>query len=88
MPTLRTALPTDAPALGHIQVTSWRSAFRGIAPDDYLDHQVSAGNQTEDWKEIIPDAEQIVIVAEVENKLSATPGHIAKTIPPSHGTRN
>ena len=69
MPTTRPALLTDAPALGHIQVTSWRSAFRGIAPDDYLDHQVSVENQIEDWKEIIPDNEQIVIVAEVDNQV-------------------
>jgi hypothetical protein len=41
---LRKAPPGDAVALGHIQVTSWRSAFRNIASDEYLDHHVSEEN--------------------------------------------
>lgn len=67
--TIRKAEPKDANILGHIQVTSWRSAFRNIASDDYLDNMVSAEHQAEDWKEILPDSEQIVFVAETENKL-------------------
>ena len=67
-PIIRNAEPKDAPALGHIQVTSWRSAFRHIASDDYLDHMVSEENQAEDWKEILADAEQVVLVAEEENE--------------------
>ena len=68
-PSLRHAAISDATALGTIQVTSWRSAFRGIAPDDYLDHQVSPESQAEDWKEILADGEQIVIVAEIKNEV-------------------
>ena len=67
--TFRKAELKDAPVLGHIQVTSWRSAFRNIAPDEYLDHQVSESNQAEDWKEILSDNGQIVFVAETENRL-------------------
>jgi len=67
--TIRKAELKDAQALGHIQVTSWRSAFRNIAPDDYLDKQVSESNQADDWKEILVDSEQVVFVAEVENKV-------------------
>lgn len=63
--TIRKAEPKDAPALGHIQVTSWRSAFRNIASDDYLDNFVSAEHQTDNWKEILADAEQVVFVAEL-----------------------
>ena len=66
--TIRKAEPQDAPALGHIQVTSWRSAFRNIASDDYL-HMVSEENQAADWKEILSDAEQVVFIAETEDKL-------------------
>ncbi len=64
-PSLRPATVSDATSLGYIQVTSWRSAFRGIAPDDYLDHQVNPESQAEDWKEILTDGEQIVMVAEM-----------------------
>lgn len=66
---LRKAELKDAAALGHIQVTSWRSAFRNIAPDDYLDHQVSEENQAEDWKEILADDGQAVFVAEMDTNV-------------------
>jgi ribosomal protein S18 acetylase RimI-like enzyme len=64
---LRKAEPEDAAALGHIQVTSWRSAFRGIASDNYLDHMVSEESQANDWNEILAKREAVVIIAEVEN---------------------
>jgi len=62
------AKPKDATALGHIQVTSWRSAFRNIASDDYLDNMISVEHQAEDWKEILADSEQVVFVAEMEDR--------------------
>jgi len=67
--TIRKAELKDADILGHIQVTSWRSAFRNIASDDYLDNMVSAEHQAEDWKEILADVEQVVFVAEMEDKV-------------------
>lgn len=65
----RRATLADSSALGQVQVTSWRSAFRGIAPDDYLDHQASAENQAEDWKGILSNDTQIVIIAENDQEL-------------------
>ena len=62
---LRKAEPKDAAALGHIQVTSWRSAFRNIASDNFLDHMVSEENQTEDWKEILAEKDPVIFVAEL-----------------------
>src|SRR5215510_13450045 len=67
--TIRKAQVNDAPALGHIQVTSWRSAFRNIASDEYLDHMVSEEHQADDWKEIVADPEQVVYVAELNGEL-------------------
>ncbi len=64
-PIIRPATLKDASQLGKIQVTSWRSAFRGIAPDEYLDRQISEENQVSDWQEILADHEQIVVVAEI-----------------------
>jgi GNAT superfamily N-acetyltransferase len=66
---IRQAESKDASALGHVQVTSWRSAFRGIADDHYLDHQVSAEDQANDWLEILADSEQVVYVAEKQGKV-------------------
>jgi len=68
MTTIRKAQGKDAAALGHIQVTSWRSAFRDIASDEYLDQMVSEEHQANDWKDIIADAEQVVYVAELDNE--------------------
>jgi hypothetical protein len=67
--TIRTAKLEDATILARIQVTSWRSAFRNIASDDYLDHMVSEEHQADDWKEILADSEQVVIVAEMDDRL-------------------
>ena len=68
MTTIRKARGTDAAALGHIQVTSWRSAFRDIASDEYLDQMVSEEHQANDWKEIIADPQQVVYVAELNGE--------------------
>jgi GNAT superfamily N-acetyltransferase len=35
-PTIRHALPEDAPALARVRVDTWRSTYAGIVPDDYL----------------------------------------------------
>ena len=67
--TIRNAKLEDAPMLGHIQVMSWRSAFRNIASDEYLDRRVSEKNQAGDWQEILAVPEQVVFVAAKENQL-------------------
>lgn len=37
MPTLRPATPDDAPAIARVHVASWRTTYRGVVPDEYLD---------------------------------------------------
>ena len=34
---VRAAVPEDAPALGAIHVATWRTAYRGLVPDERLD---------------------------------------------------
>jgi L-amino acid N-acyltransferase YncA len=34
---IRVATPSDIRAIAEVQVDSWRSTYRGIIPDDYLD---------------------------------------------------
>jgi ribosomal protein S18 acetylase RimI-like enzyme len=34
---LRRAIPDDATALAHVHVDSWRAAYRGLVPDEFLD---------------------------------------------------
>ncbi|MDR7335731.1 GNAT family N-acetyltransferase [Roseateles asaccharophilus] len=48
--TLRAMTPADADAVALLHATSWRSAYRGIVPDSFLDHDVFADRQTV-WRE-------------------------------------
>ncbi len=40
--TLRIATPADADTLARLHAESWKTAYRGILPDAYLDHEVDA----------------------------------------------
>ena len=47
---LRPMTPADADAIAALHATSWRSAYRGLLTDDYLDNGVDADRQTV-WRE-------------------------------------
>ena len=64
--TLRSMRADDADAVAHLHATSWRSAYRGIVPDSFLDHEVFAERQIV-WRERLqtsPAALAFGIVAE------------------------
>ena len=65
MTTIRPATADDAPAIAHVQVETWRSAYRGIVADDFLD-SFSEENRTCRWREIVQRPEQITLLAETE----------------------
>ena len=50
MAVLRPMLADDADSVAALHATSWRSAYRGILSDDYLDHEVDADRQNV-WRE-------------------------------------
>ncbi len=54
---LRSLRAGDADTVAALHATSWRSAYRGILADDYLDHGVDADRQAV-WRERLqgPDA--------------------------------
>lgn len=43
----------DAAAIAHLQVASWRDAFRGLLPDEYLDGAVDEDDRTADWEQML-----------------------------------
>src|SRR3981189_2109605 len=43
---IREAGPTDARAIAHVQVASWRAAYRGLLPDPLLEGLSVAGRET------------------------------------------
>jgi GNAT superfamily N-acetyltransferase len=72
-PVLRQAVVSDAKTIAALHAESWRSAYRGILNDDYLDNGVFPERETY-WQETLktPRPERrYVLLAEQDNKLSA-----------------
>ena len=64
LPRIRPARLDDAAALSHLQVDSYRSAYAGLLPQDYLDH-FTYEEQTHDWREwLSAPCQDIFLVAE------------------------
>ncbi len=51
---IRRARLADAPAIGAVHVASWRSAYAGILPDDFL-ASLSVGRQAAYYERVIQD---------------------------------
>lgn len=62
-PHIRQARPADASAMAHIHVTTWRSDYRGFAPDDYL-AALSEDEVRRGYEEIIGSFHSMAFVAE------------------------
>jgi ribosomal protein S18 acetylase RimI-like enzyme len=60
-PTLRAAQPQDVLSLASLHAASWRTAYRGIFPDPYLD-AVSTEERRPKWERELADAESRVFV--------------------------
>lgn len=54
----------DADAIAALHAASWRATYRGILPDDFLDHQAAA-NRLQEWRLRLaaPAATQLVLKA-------------------------
>src|SRR5579864_125371 len=53
----------DAPAIAQVHVSTWRSTYRGMLPDDFLD-SLSEANYAARWRRGIGDGRSRVYVAE------------------------
>jgi len=67
---LRPATPRDLEPIAALHAESWRTAYRGIFPDDYLDSRVIEDRRTV-WKDrfATPHPNQMVIVSEGDSGL-------------------
>ena len=85
---IRTARPADSAALAHIQVDSYRTAYKGIFPDEIL-AGLSYAEQEQDWRKWMDEKpEDRLLVAETESGVIvgyalARPG--ATKLPPYDG---
>jgi GNAT superfamily N-acetyltransferase len=62
---VRAATLDDAAAIAHVNVSSWRSSFIGMLPDEFL-ASLSEANYTERWKRVIVEGSSKVYLAEDE----------------------
>ena len=63
---IRQATLQDAKEIAKVHVDSWRTTYRSIIPDSYL-NRLSYEQRTELWKRNIADEENYIVVA-TENK--------------------
>lgn len=61
--TIRPAIMKDARAIAHTQVQTWKTAYRGVIADEFLD-TFSEDERTTRWTEILQRPEQGSFVAE------------------------
>jgi len=60
---IRQALPNDAAEIARVHVDSWRSSYRGLLADEFLDSLSEAG-YTDRWRRVIGDGASRVFVVE------------------------
>lgn len=64
---IRTARWADAPEIARVRVDSWRTTYRGMLPDEYLDG-LSVEYHTRNWQGLLRDeqGQEFTYVAETE----------------------
>ncbi len=65
---VRRAALNDASAISRVHVSSWRSTYGGMLPDEFLD-SLSEANYAERWKRVIADGSSRVYVAEEDGEV-------------------
>ncbi|MGC9458229.1 GNAT family N-acetyltransferase [Vibrio genomosp. F10] len=65
---LRKAVQTDAREIAQIHVNSWKSAFDGLMPADYI-NGFTVSLRVDEWQKTIRNNTETVVVAERGNKV-------------------
>jgi len=67
----RRAKPEDAPGIADLHTRSWRTAYRGLLPDAYLDGPLLQERQSH-WETTLPQAraDDFILVAEEGDRLA------------------
>jgi len=64
--TIRPAVSEDSRAIAHVQVETWKIAYRGVIADNFL-NTFSVDERTDRWSEILHGPEQGSFVAESDD---------------------
>ncbi len=63
--TIRRAVLDDAAEIANVHISSWREAYKGLLPDEFLDDRpLSFKNRYDLWKKVTVNTSQVTIVAE------------------------
>jgi len=65
---VRRAQPADAAGIGLVHVRSWQAAYRGLIPQDFLDH-LDPAKRAEGWRQYLdggPRAREALLVSDGE----------------------
>ena len=68
---IRRAEPQDAPGVARVHVASWRQAYRGLLPQEYLD-SLSVETRTTTWAKAFsqsPDQLSTTLVGELDGQI-------------------
>lgn len=60
---IRKANSVDATSIAKVHVDSWRTTYKGIIPDEFLNN-LSYEQRTELWKENLARVDNYIVVAE------------------------
>jgi GNAT superfamily N-acetyltransferase len=82
---VRAAATTDAPAIARVRIDAWRSTYRGMIPDAYLDG-MSVDESESHWRRILqaaPGRFSVFVAVEGEAVVGFAAGHMLE--PPKLG---
>ena len=68
---VRRAEPQDAPSVARVHVASWRQAYMGLLPQEYLD-SLSIETRTTTWAKVfsqLPDQASTTLVGELDGQI-------------------
>lgn len=68
MTAIRPAKPGDADSIARVHVAAWRTTYRGILADSYLD-SLSVEERAAGWRGLLVNPDQFTLVAEVEGEV-------------------
>ena len=65
--TIRTATPDDARSIARVHIASWREAYAGIIPDEYL-ASLDVAAREQRWNDILGDSTWTTWIAEIAQR--------------------
>lgn len=81
---IRQAHIDDAEGIGQVHVDSWRSTYKGLISNKFLDN-LSYADKEAQWKTNLTDSSHFIIVAEINSQIV---GYAAAQHPPGNNIEN